>query len=72
MLMRHPANSVLHLGELLWGVSQLRIPLSEPLIESAILLPLASVELEYQDGWCVLRSPRIRVSCVVRRCSIED
>ena len=34
------------------GVSQLRIPLSEPLIESAILLCLVSVDLEYQDGWC--------------------
>ena len=50
------------------GVSQLRIPL----IESAIFLPLVSVDHEYEDGWCALKSPRIRLSCVVRRCSIED
>ena len=44
----------------------------DPLIESAIFLPLVLVDLEYHDGWCVLTSPRIRVSGVVRRCSIED
>ena len=45
----------LHSGELgsafggtLVEVSQLRIP--DTLIESAILLPLISVNLEYQDG----------------------
>ena len=59
MLMRHLANSVQHLTELL-------------LIESAIFLPLVSVDPEYQDGWCALKSPRIRLSFVVRRCSIED
>ena len=59
-------------GGTLVGVSQLRTPLSEPMIKSAILLPLVSVDLEYQDGWCALKSPRIRVSCVIRRCSIED
>ena len=42
------------------GVSQLRIPWSDPLIESAIFLPLVSVGPEYQDGWCALKSPRIR------------
>ena len=42
------------------------------LIESSILLPSVSVDLEYHDGWCTLKSPRIRVSGVVRRCSIED
>ena len=31
-------------------VSQLRIPYSDPLIESASLLPLVSVDIEYQDG----------------------
>ena len=36
------------------GVSQLRIPWSDPLIESAIFLPLVSVDPEYQDGWCAL------------------
>ena len=41
-------------------------------IESAIFLRLVSVDPEYQDGWCALKSPRIRLSCVVRRCSIED
>ena len=35
-------------------------------------LPLVSVDPEYQDGWCALTSPMIRLSCVVRRCSIED
>ena len=59
-------------GETLVGVSQLRIPWAYPLIESAIFLHLVSVVPEYQDGWCALKSPRIRLSCVVRRCSIED
>ena len=58
------------LGGTLVGV--LRIPWSDPLIESAILLPLVSVDPVYQDGWCLLKSPRIRLSCVVGRCSIED
>ena len=60
------------LGGTLVGVTQLRIPWSDPLIESAIFLPLVSVDPEYQDGWCVLKSQRIRLSFVVRRCSIED
>ena len=60
------------LGGTLVGVSQLRIPWSDPLIESALFLPLVSVDPEYQDGWCTLKSPRIRQFCVVRRCSIED
>ena len=59
-------------GGTLVGLSQLRIPSSDPLIESAIFFPLVSVYLEYHDGWCALKSPRIRVSGVVRRCSIED
>ena len=42
------------------------------MIESAIFLPLVSVDLEYQDGWCAFKSPRIRVSCAVRRCYIVD
>ena len=58
-------------GTLLW-VSQLRILWSAPLIESAIFNPLVSVDLEYQDGWCALKSPRIRLPCVVRMCSIKD
>ena len=53
-------------------VSQLRITWSDPLIESAIFLPLVSVDPEYQDRWCTLKSPRIWLSCVVRMCSIED
>ena len=60
------------LGGTLVGVSQLRIPWSDPLIELAIFLPLVSVDPEYQDGWCALKSPRIRLSFVVRKCSIED
>ena len=54
------------------GLSQLRISYSDPLLESAIFLPLISVDLEYHDGWYALKSPRIRVSGVVRRCSIEE
>ena len=38
------------LGGTLVGVSRLRIPWSDPLIESAIFLPLVSVDPEYQDG----------------------
>ena len=60
------------LGGTLVGVSQLRIPWSDSLIDSAIFLPLVSVNPEYQEGWCALKSPRIRLSFVVRRCSIED
>ena len=48
-----------HLGNS-YGVSQLRMPLSEPLIESGILLPLVSVDIGYQDGCCLLKSSRIR------------
>ena len=59
-------------GGTLVGLSQLSIPKFDPLIESSIFFPLVSVDLEYHDGWCALKSPRIRVSGVVRRCSIED
>ena len=59
-------------GRTLVGLSLLRIQQSDPLIESAIFLPLVSVDQEYHDGWCALKSPRIRVSGVVRRCSIEQ
>ena len=38
------------LGGTLVGLSQLRIPWSDPLIESVIFLPLVSVDPEYQDG----------------------
>ena len=48
------------LGGTLVGVSQLRIPWSDPLIESAIFPLLVSVDPEYQNGWCALKSPRIR------------
>ena len=72
MLMRHLANSALRLAGNLVGLSQLSIPKLDPLIESSILFLLVSVDLEYHDGWCALKSPRIRVSGVVRRCSIED
>ena len=54
------------------GVSQLKIPWSDPLIELAIFLPLVSVDPDYQDGWCALKSPGIKLPFVVRRCSIED
>ena len=59
-------------GGTLMGLSQLRIPYSDPMIESVIFIPLVSVDLEYHDGWCTLKSPRIRVSGVVRICYIED
>ena len=36
------------LGGPLLGVSQLKIPWSDPLIESGIFLPLVSVDPEYQ------------------------
>ena len=54
------------------GLSQLSIPKLDPLIELSILFPLVSVDLGYHDGWCALKSPRIRVSGVVRICSNED
>ena len=57
-------------GGTLVGLSQLSIPKLDPLIESSILFPLVSVNLEYHDEWCALKSPRIRVSGVIRRCSI--
>ena len=59
-------------GGTLVGLSQLSIPKLDPLIESSIPFPLVSVDLDYHDGWCTLKSPRIRVSGVVRRCSIEE
>ena len=59
-------------GGTLVGLSQLSIPKLDPLIESSILFPLVSVVLEYHDGCCALKSPRIRVFGVIRRCSIED
>ena len=36
-------------GGTLVGVCQLIMPWSDPLIESAIILPLVLVDLEYQD-----------------------
>ena len=39
-------------GGTLVGLSQLRIPWSDPLIGSSILPPFVSVDLEYHDGWC--------------------
>ena len=54
------------------GLSQWGILMSDPLIELAILLLLVSVDLEHHDGWCALKSPRIRVSGIIRRCYIED
>ena len=53
-------------------MSQLKMPSSDPLIKSAIYLPLVSVDLEYHDGWCLLKSYRIKVSGIVKSCSIED
>ena len=59
-------------GGTLVGLSQLSILSSDPLIELSILFPFVLVDLEYHGGWCALKSPRIRVSRVVRRCSFED
>ena len=59
-------------GGTLVGLSQLSIPKLDQLIESSIHFPLVSIDLEYQDGWSTLKSSRIRVSGVVRRCSVED
>ena len=58
------------LGSLV-GESQLRIPKYEPDIMLSNMLPLVSVELEYHDEWCALKSPSIRVSVVVIRWSRE-
>ena len=60
------------LGGTLVGLSQFRTPLLDPLVKKDIFIPPISVNLEYHGGWCALKSPRIRVSGVVRRCSIED
>ena len=60
------------IGGTLVGLSQFSIPKLDPLIESSILFSLVSVDLEYNDGYCALKSPRIRMSGVVRRCSIKD
>ena len=43
-----------------------------PVAQQNILFLLVSVDFEYHDGWCALKSPRIRVSGIVRRCSIEN
>ena len=59
-------------GGTLVGPSQLSILKFDPLIESSILFTLVSVDLEYHEGLYALKSPRIRVSGVVRRCSNED
>ena len=55
-----------------FGGTLLVSQLSIPLIELYIHFPLVSVNLDYHDGWCVLKSPRIRVSGVVRRCYTKD
>ena len=51
MLMRTSGELGSALGGTLVGLSQLRIPLSDPLIEAASFLPLVSIDPEYQDGW---------------------
>ena len=59
-------------GGTLVGLSQLSIQCSDPLIESSIRFPPVSVDLEYNEGCCALKSEKIRVSGVVRICSIEE
>ena len=49
--------------------SQLRTPKFEPEIMLSNMLPLVSVELEYHNKWCALKSPSIRVSVIVIRWS---
>ena len=56
------------LGSLV-GESKLRIPKFEPELMLSNMLPLVSVELYYHAEWCALKSPSIRVSVVVIRCS---
>ncbi len=51
------------------GESQLRTPRFELVIASARFLPLVSVDLEYHDGWCALKSPSTRVSGVISKWS---
>ena len=53
------------------GESQLRTPKFEPEIMLSNMLPLVSVELEYHNEWCTLKSLSIRVSVVVIRWSRE-
>ena len=59
-------------GGTLVELAQLSKPYADPVIESSIVFPLVSVDLEYHDGWCALKSQRIRVSGVVIICCIED
>ena len=66
------ANANATSGELGSGGVPVKNTMVRSVIVSAILLPLLLVDPEYQDGLCALKSPRIRMSCVVRRCSIED
>ena len=56
------------LGSLV-GESELRIPKFEPEIMLSNMLPPVSVEHEFHDEWCALKSPSIRVSVVVIRWS---
>ena len=53
--------------------SQLRIPKLDPYIIFSNRVPLVSVELEYHNEWCALKSPIIslRVSVVIIRWSME-
>ena len=48
------------------GEFQLRTPKFEPDIMLSHMLPFVSVELEYYDELCALKSPSIRVSVVIR------
>ena len=54
------------------GESQLRIPKIEPEIMLSNMLPLVSVQLEYDAESCALKSPSSRVSIVVIRWSREE
>ena len=61
MLMRHLTNSALRLTTLV-GMSQSRIPYSDPLVETSILLSLVSVNLQYYDGWCSFNAHCVQVA----------
>ncbi len=56
------------LGSLV-GESQLSMPKFELLMEFSSFVPLVSLELEYHDELCALKSPSTRVSVVVSRWS---
>ena len=71
MLMRHLRPRLC-----VWRKSCGAIPVEYSIVRSVDLVVHSFSScigrFEYHDVWCALKSPRIRVSGVVRTCSIED